>query len=116
MRLCLDHHYPTALAQRLVADDFDVVTAHERGWSTLSDDDLLARCADDGRALLTYNVGDFMVIAQRWAAEGRRHTGLIFTDDRRWPRTADATGTFVAALTPLLNRPDDALADQTRWL
>ncbi|WP_370328384.1 DUF5615 family PIN-like protein [Euzebya sp.] len=116
MRLCLDHHFPVMLATRLVEDGFDVVTAHQRGWHTLHDEALLDHCTSEGRVLMTNNVRDFVVIAQGWAAGGRSHAGLIFTDDARWPRTADTTGRFVDALRPLLDLPDDHLRDQVHWL
>lgn len=116
MKLCLDHHFPLALASRLTEDGHDVVTAHQRGWHTLSDEDLLARCTVEGRTLLTNNVKDFVPITQRWAGEDRAHAGVIFTDDSRWPRTADTTGRFVEALLPLLAQPDEQLHNHVHWL
>lgn len=114
VRLCLDHHYPRALADRLTDLGYDVITAHQRGWHTMSDEDLLAACAAEERALLTNNAKDFIPIATSWATQGRTHRGVILTDDARWPRTADTTGRFVVALTPLL-RGDD-LTDRVHWL
>ncbi len=116
MRLCLDHHFPGALADRLVEDGVDVVTAHQRGWHTVTDEALLDHCTAEGRVLMTNNVRDVVVIAQRWAAEGRSHAGLIFTDYARWPRTADTTGRFTDALRPLLDLPDDHRRDRVHWL
>lgn len=114
VRLCLDHHYPRVLAARLVELGHDVVTAHERLWHTLADEELLAVCAAEERALLTNNAKDFVPIVTTWAAQGRQHSGLILTDDSRWPRVADATGTFVDALVPLLRQDD--LTDRIHWL
>lgn len=116
MKICLDHHFPTALATALTTQDHDVITAHERGWHTLSDEELLERCLEEQRTLMTNNVKDFVPIVQRWAAEGRAHGGLIFTDDGRWPRTADTTGRFVDALAPLLDLPHETVHNQIRWL
>lgn len=114
MRLCLDHHYPRVLADRLVDLGYDVITAHQRGWHTLEDEDLLAACTAEDRALLTNNAKDFMPIVTSWAAQGRPHHGVILTDDARWPRVADTTGKFLDALIPLL-RGDD-LTDRIHWL
>ncbi|CAN5570614.1 hypothetical protein BH24ACT15_BH24ACT15_28650 [soil metagenome] len=114
MRLCLDHHYPRVLADRLVDLGYDVITAHQRGWHTLEDEDLLAACTAEDRALLTNNAKDFMPIVTSWPAQGRPHHGVILTDDARWPRVADTTGKFLDALIPLL-RGDD-LTDRIHWL
>lgn len=116
MKLCLDHHFPAALAIQLIRGGYDVVTAHQRGWHILSDAELLDRCASEGRVLMTNNVKDFVPVIQRWASGGRQHPGLIFTDDSRWPRTANTTGRFLKALGPLLEQADDQYRDQVRWL
>jgi hypothetical protein len=83
-----------------------------------SDDALLALCQGEGRALMTNNVGDFVMIARRWAAEGRSHAGLIFTSESSLPRRRDTIGRYVQLLDRLLKSMtgDDALADQIRWL
>ena len=51
-------------------------------------------------------------------AEGRRHHGLIFTSDRRWPRSNDTIGVLVEALDGFLGERlgDGDLADQVHWL
>ena len=114
MRLCLDHHYPRVLADRLVDLGHDVITAHQRGWHTLGDEGLLAACAVEEWALLTNNAKDLIPIVTSWATQRRSHHGVILTDDVRWPRVADTTGTFVDALIPLLR--DHDLIDRIHWL
>lgn len=114
MRLCLDHHYPRVLADRLLDLGYDVITAHQRGWHTLNDEDLLAACATENRSLLTNNAKDFMPIVTSWAVESRPHPGVVFTDDARWPRIADTTGRFIDALIPLLRDAD--LSDRIHGL
>lgn len=118
MKLALDHHYSPRIGSRLRELGHDVVTVAERGWEAETDEDLLALCVGEQRALLTNNVADFAVIVGRWALEGRSHAGLVFTSDRSMPRSSDRIGQYVGALDDLLQSltGDDALTDQVKWL
>lgn len=118
MRLALDHHYSMVIADRLRERSHDVVAAHERAWHALGDEALLGRCAVEGRALLTNNVGDFVVLAQRWAEEGRHHAGLLFTSDASLPRTHATVSRFVELLDAVLtaNPGEVSFVDRIHWL
>jgi hypothetical protein len=118
VRLALDHHYSPTIARRLRERHHAVVAAVERGWDAEDDEPLLMLCASERRALLTNNVSDFAVISQRWHAEGRAHSGLVFTSDVSLPRHRDTIGRYVEALAALLdaNPHDDAMVDRVHWL
>jgi Domain of unknown function (DUF5615) len=118
VRLALDHHYTTEIANQLRRRRHDVVAAVENAWERLDDDALLKTCADERRALLTNNVADFAPLARSWMAEGRTHFGLIFTSDVSLPRHRATTGLYVARLGGLLrsNPADNALANRVEWL
>lgn len=118
MKLALDHHYSTAIVVQLRQRGHDAVAAIERGWETEDDEDLLALSDEERRALVTNNVADFTIIARRWAIEGRRHSGLIFTSDTSMPRGRATIGRYVDVLDQLMseNPRDDAFADRVHWL
>jgi hypothetical protein len=116
VKVALDHHYATAIAVELRARGHDVTTALERGWHTEDDEPLLHLCQDDGRALLTNNVADFITIAGRWQSTGRPHAGIVFTSDASMPRSKHTIGLFVTALDTLLTADADGITDQRRWL
>lgn len=118
MKLLLDHHYSPGIAEQLRSRGHDVQAALERGWQAEDDESLLERRTGEGRALLTNNVGDFAVVARRWAVEGRWHPGLIFTSDRHLPRNSGTIGSCGASLDALhpAHPADDGLVDRIWWL
>lgn len=118
MRLAFDHNYSTRIAVQLRERGHDVVAVVERGWDSEADERLLALCGEDKRALVTNNTRDFVVIARRWAVEGRRHSGLVFTSDASMPRSRQTIGRYVEALDRFLRSMpgDDAFADRVHWL
>ena len=118
MKLALDHHYPTAIAEQLRIMGHDAVAAVERGWHREPDDALLALCVAEQRTLLTNNVGDFMTIVRSWAVRGQQHAGLVFTADASLPRTHAMIGRYIKLLDALLRehpKPDE-LVDRIHWL
>lgn len=118
MRLALDHHYTKVIAEQLRAKGHDAVAAVERCWEREDDEPLLALCESEQRALVTNNVSDFTVIAQRWATQSRSHAGLVFTSDASLPRTRATIGTYVRLLDEMLaeNADLDAFIDRIHWL
>ena len=118
MKIALDHHYPTAIAEQLRAMGHDAVAAIERGWHREPDEALPAHCAAEQRTLLTNNVGDFMTIVRSWAIRGQQHAGLIFTSDASLPRTHATIGSYVKLLDALLREhPKPAeFVDRIHWL
>lgn len=118
MRLALDRHYSPVIALQLRERGHDVVAARERGWHDCSDEELLVRCADEERALLTNNVVDLTVLARRWAEEGRQHAGVVFTSDASLPRTHATIGRYTLLLDALLraNPGTRAFTSRVHWL
>ncbi len=119
MRLCLDQHYAPRIAVALRERGHDVVAAEaEEEPRGLPDDELLAFCVRERRALLSENAADFMALVHQLAARGDEHHGLVFSSPASMPRGAGTIGLFIEVLDRLLrDSPDEgALRNQVRWL
>jgi predicted nuclease of predicted toxin-antitoxin system len=79
IHLFTDEHIDPRLAQALASRGFDVLSCREAGRANqrISDDDQLAFAASQGRAILTFNTVDFILIDVEWKQSGRRHAGII---------------------------------------
>lgn len=118
MKLGLDHHYSPAIARRLREVGHDAVAAIERGWEREEDEQLLAICRGEDRALMTNDVADFTKICRAWAVDGRSCAGVIFTSDATMPRSRRTIGRLAGALDDLLrcHPAQDAFRDRVHWL
>ena len=115
VKLLLDEMHAPTIADALTEDSWDVVAvAAEAELRGMSDENLLARSAATGRALVTENAGDFVPLAWQWTGEGRAHAGLIFTNPKRFDRATLAyPGTLSTALRRFL---DDPPIDGESWI
>ncbi|MBM4037382.1 MAG: hypothetical protein FJ290_02610 [Planctomycetes bacterium] len=75
LTLDADVHVPAAKALRLRG--YDVVSVWEIGEQAVADEVHLQNAAEQGRCLVTFNVGDFSPLHTRWLAEGRHHSGIV---------------------------------------
>ncbi len=78
MRLFLDAHISARrIAVRLREQGHDVRAAdEERELDGLADEQLLELAVEETRAMVTFDVKDFAVIARRWGEACRPHAGL----------------------------------------
>jgi hypothetical protein len=119
VKLLLDEHYSPMIAEQLRAAGHDVESVQERDdLRGVSDRELLSRAFSEGRALMTEDVRDFVLLVREVAAVGDSHFGLLVTSSRSLPRSEGAIGIFVRRLDGFLREhpADDALADQVHWL
>ncbi|HEX3391443.1 MAG TPA: DUF5615 family PIN-like protein [Solirubrobacteraceae bacterium] len=106
MKILLDEHMPRAIAEQLRARSYDAIAVTERSdLRGLSDPDLFERAQDMGRAIVTYNVDDFLDLDREFRAADRAHAGVILVSSRRFPRKsvgplARALGDFLAGNVP----------------
>lgn len=118
MRLLLDEMHAPAVAAALVGAGHDVVAvAAEPSMRGRSDMSLLQHGTESGRALVTENVGDFLVLVQRCAAAGESHPGVILTNPARFNRASLAyPGNLISALAAFLADPPVDGDSWTWWL
>jgi hypothetical protein len=63
----------------------DILTALEAGTTKETDEQQLAFAAAQGRAIYSFNVGDFCRLHSQWLAEQRRHAGIVLARQQQFP-------------------------------
>jgi hypothetical protein len=119
LRLLLDEHYSSLIAEQLRGGGHDVFAVAERPDLVGVDDAaLLALMASERRAILTENSGDFQRELRIAATTGSTHYGVVFTSRKQLPRARVTIGLYVRVLDEFLRRhpADDALLDSYVWL
>ena len=76
-RLYVDADITPQLGRLLRTRGFDVVSCHESGSEFLTDEQQLERARSLGRAILSSNYRDFLLLARMWAKDGREHAGIV---------------------------------------
>jgi predicted nuclease of predicted toxin-antitoxin system len=77
VRLYLDRHVITSLADDLAERGFDCLTTQQAGLDTATDEAQLAFATSEDRAILTFNICDFAPLHEEWLAGGRQHAGIV---------------------------------------
>lgn len=111
MKLLLDAMFSPIVAAQLREREWDVIAviADPQRYAA-RDVEVLAWALDEERALVTDDVADFMPIHAAYGSAGRTHAGLIFTSNRRFPRSQPSTlGALVTALDRFLRETAPAL-------
>ncbi|MGH7139859.1 MAG: DUF5615 family PIN-like protein [Pirellulales bacterium] len=70
------------LAAILRSSGFDAVSTPEADRLSEVDPAQLEWCHTHGRAIITFNVGDFAALHQEWLAAGKHHSGIIASYQR----------------------------------
>ncbi len=79
IKLFLDEDVWLGLAETLREHGFDVVHVNEVDRTGLADTAQLDYAAQNGRAILTHNVKDFVPLATTYFFDERPHPGIIIT-------------------------------------
>jgi hypothetical protein len=114
LKLLLDEMYPSLIARELRARGHDVVSVHESPGSGTADDQVLDDARSEGRAVVTENVRDFRPLAEQLLAAGDSHAGLVFTTEKRWPRSDP--GALITGIDAMLTSTPGQLVGTETWL
>jgi predicted nuclease of predicted toxin-antitoxin system len=108
--LYLDADVHPIVARILRGRGFDVISATEIGKLRASDREQLDFAAAHSRALVTFNVADFVREARAYGDESRHHCGILVSDQLD-------VGELVRRLTKVLGTyPGDEMIDRFVWL
>lgn len=114
MKLLLDEQITYKVAEPLRDQGYDVMTVVETpSLSGSSDRDVFEFAQAERRAVVTYDVADFMEIARDANRLNEAHCGLVFVHSKRLPNSN--IGGLVTALGALLADPPRETAFVT-WL
>lgn len=120
MKLLLDEMLSPKIARQLRRRSHDVASIQEEHLHLQGapDSDVLEQAAEERRAIVTNNIRDFMPLHRRWLIEGRRHYGIVLSDDKSLPRSHRSIGLWVRTLDHFLSThlADDALVNGIHFL
>ncbi len=81
LKLYLDEMIPIDLALILRQYGYNILTAKEAGMLSKSDSEQLEFSTYEERALLTFNISDFIKLHNYWLSQNRKHKGIIVSPE-----------------------------------
>ena len=81
LKLYLDEMIPLDLALILRQYGYNVLTAKDAGMLGKSDSEQLEFSTSEGRAIITYNIADFMRLHKECLKQNRKHKGIIVSPE-----------------------------------
>jgi hypothetical protein len=97
IRLLLDEMFSPVIAAALREVGYDVTSIVEQP-ALMTDEEVFALAAAQGRWLLTENVKDFQPILRQSLQATTPIAGLLFTSSRAFPRSRKTPGPLIDAL------------------
>ena len=79
IKLYLDEDVHKKVATALRLKGYDVISAHEEQKHSLSDYQQLEYAVAEGRAIFTFNVGDFNRLHKEYIKSGKNHSGILLS-------------------------------------
>ena len=80
-RLLLDEHIWAYLAKLLREQGFDVVHVNEVDMVATADDKIMKYAVDEHRAVVTFNIKDFVPLAVQYYEDGKEHYGVVLSKE-----------------------------------
>jgi hypothetical protein len=115
--LLLDEMFSGVIAEKLRAKGHDVLAVvADATLVGLPDDQILARATSTGRALVTANIRDFILLDARYRAASQAHAGLILVAAKTFTQGRSYTAAMTSALSALLDQPAQMQAGRVIFL
>ena len=115
--LLLDEMFSGAIAEQLRAKGHDVLAVvADPSLIALPDEQILARAASTGRALVTANIKDFIPLDARYRAASQADAGLILVSAKTFPQDRGYTAAVASALAGLLDQSPELQAGHVTFL
>lgn len=77
LKLYLDEDLSPVVARALRDKGFDVVSSHETGMNGKSDEEQFNYALSQRRAILSFNIGDYAILAKSFYQQRQDHFGII---------------------------------------
>jgi predicted nuclease of predicted toxin-antitoxin system len=118
LKLLLDEHISSVVAEQLRGRGHDVVVTTEVGLAGRGDPEILSWAASEGRAVVTNNIKDFRPLHASYLTMGTVHHGIVLVPTSKYSLRLDQLGPLITALDKLLVQwtTDDALRDTEHFL
>ena len=79
-KLLLDEHIWAYLAKLLREQGFDVIHVNEADLTGTPDDQIMSYAVGEHRAVVTFNVKDFIPLAIQYYEDGKEHYGIVVSN------------------------------------
>ena len=79
-KLLLDEHIWAYLAKILREQGFDVIHVTEAGLVATPDQEIMEFAVSQHRAVVTFNIKDFIPITIQYYADGKEHYGVVVSN------------------------------------
>jgi predicted nuclease of predicted toxin-antitoxin system len=79
-RLLLDEHIWAYLAKLLREQGFDVIHVNEVDLVGTSDEKIMSYAVGEHRAVVTFNIRDFVPLAVQYYEDGKEHYGVVVSN------------------------------------
>ena len=80
-KLLLDEHIWSYLATILREQGFDVIHVNDVNLDATPDEKILQFAAGEHRAVVTFNVRDFVPLAVQYYEDGKEHYGVVISEE-----------------------------------
>lgn len=108
--------FPALPAELLRAREIDAIAIAERSdLRSMSDEEVLAAAARDGRVAVTFNYRDFILLDGQRRTSGAGHNGIVIVNARRFSNSKSGVVKIVDALEGLV-KSERKLTGIVSWL